>query len=351
MSEQSSNRRLTTILAADVVSYSKHMAENEEATLQNLKRHMAVIEPLVAAQNGRIFYTTGDGFIAEYRSTLEAVRSAIEIQEAVALTNDAPDINPALYFRIGINVGDVIDEGGNLFGDGVNIAARLEGLAEAGGICVSSGVYELVKNKLAYQFTDMGEQRVKNIPTPVSTFALKPVAVNVETETTSVSAVYSRGWKRHYLYPAIAVCALALSVFALLNSTQESEPVIKPAKTQSAAIVPQTRVPPKTSVPNPFAGKWIVGTDNKKTRVLIELMRDGQARFVVQHLKNKKSNPAEKLGHWYNQSDNTLCIKLPSGKDDNCFSLRGVSVDSTGTTTYLQSDRNTGMSWELVDQP
>ncbi len=172
-------RRLTTILAADVAGYSRLMAEDEEATLARLRTCRKVIDGLVAKHGGRIFNTAGDAVLAEFGSAVEAVRCAVSIQEELAVRNAQLAEEAQMWFRIGVNVGDVMIEGDDLFGDGVNVAARLEGLAEKGGICISGSTFEQVKNKLSVAFTDIGPQPVKNIPEPVPAFRIVPGKVSV----------------------------------------------------------------------------------------------------------------------------------------------------------------------------
>ena len=135
-------RKLTTILAADVVGYSRLMNENEERTLADLKTSRERIDTLISKHGGRVFNTAGDACLAEFGSAVEAVRCAISIQEDIGVRNNKLPKNEQMLFRIGVNVGDVMIEGADLFGDGVNIAARLEGLAEPGGICISGSTFE-----------------------------------------------------------------------------------------------------------------------------------------------------------------------------------------------------------------
>jgi class 3 adenylate cyclase len=182
ISPDATNRKLTTILAADVVGYSQLMAADEEATLSRLQTYRKVIDLLVAKHNGRIFNTAGDAVLAEFGSAVEAVRCAVSIQEDLAVRNAQLREGEQMWFRIGINVGDVMIEGGDLFGDGVNVAARLEGLAEKGGICISGSTFEQVKNKLSVAFSDIGPQTVKNIPEPVPAFRIVPGQVSVNAD-------------------------------------------------------------------------------------------------------------------------------------------------------------------------
>ena len=163
-------RKIAAIFAADIAGYSRLVAEDEEETLRRLAAYRAVTDDFIAKAGGRIFNTAGDAVLAEFSSAVEAVRCAIDIQESLRTRNMAYPPSRQMSFRIGITIGDVVERDGDLLGDGVNIAARLEGLAEVGGICVSRAVHEQVANKLSVQFADIGEQEVKNIPTPVHAY-------------------------------------------------------------------------------------------------------------------------------------------------------------------------------------
>ena len=167
MTEERVQRRLATILAADVVGYSRLMGQDEEATLSTLKSYRDVIDGLITSHDGRIFGSAGDSVIAEFASPVEAVRSATEIHLAIEKRNTELIETRRMRFRIGINLGDVMIERDNLLGDGVNIAARLEELAVPGGICISGAVHEQVRDRVDLPFEDLGEQKVKNIDRPI----------------------------------------------------------------------------------------------------------------------------------------------------------------------------------------
>ena len=159
-----STRRLAAILAADVAGYSRLMGADEEGTHERLQAHLReLVNPKIAEYRGRIVKNTGDGFLAEFQSVVDAVRCAVEIQRGMA--DREPDVpeEKRVRFRIGVNLGDVIAESGDIYGDGVNVAARLEGLAEPAGICVSGTVWDHIRDKLPFSFEDRGEQSVKNI--------------------------------------------------------------------------------------------------------------------------------------------------------------------------------------------
>jgi TolB-like protein/class 3 adenylate cyclase len=171
-------RRLAAILAADVVGYSRLMGVDEEGTHLSYTAHLReLFTPKIKEHRGRIVKSTGDGMLAEFPSVVDAVLCAVEVQCGMGSRNTAVDEDKRIAFRIGINVSDVIAEPGDIFGDGVNIAARLEGLAEPNGICISQAVHEQVRDKLPYAFDDLGAQQVKNIVRPLHAFALRADAI------------------------------------------------------------------------------------------------------------------------------------------------------------------------------
>ncbi len=165
-------RRLATILSADVAGYSRLMGEHEEATVQALRGHRAVFDALLKQHHGRIFNTAGDAILAEFPSAVEAVRCATEIQSALQTRNEHLPPEQKMLFRMGINVGDVVVQDGDLLGDGVNVAARIQTIAEPGGICIAGSVYDQIQNKLSLQFKPLGEQQFKNIGQRVRTFSI-----------------------------------------------------------------------------------------------------------------------------------------------------------------------------------
>jgi adenylate cyclase len=168
MAEGRTQRRLTTILAADVIGYSRLMEQDEVGTLGALKvRRKEVLEPLVAQHQGRVFKVTGDGVLVEFTSAVNAVQCAVDLQQSMAAANDGQPEERHIVLRIGVNLGDVMVEGSDLYGDGVNIAARLEAIAEPGGIVVSGTAYDHIKSKVKVDFEDVGAQRLKNIAEPV----------------------------------------------------------------------------------------------------------------------------------------------------------------------------------------
>ena len=167
-------RRLTAILAADVAGYSRLMGADEEGTHERLKAHLSeLVSPKITEHSGRVVKNTGDGFLAEFPSVVAATRCAAEVQRGMAERNAAIPPEARIEFRIGVNLGDVIAEEHDIFGHGVNVAARLEALAEPGGICVSRVVRDQVRDKLSFAFEDLGDQQVKNITRPVRVYRVR----------------------------------------------------------------------------------------------------------------------------------------------------------------------------------
>src|SRR5438874_5457039 len=168
-------RRLSAIMAADVAGYSRLMHHDEEATHARLTALLARgVEPAIAQHGGRIIKNTGDGFLAEFSSAVEAVRAAVLFQARIKELTIGELEDSRIAFRVGVNIGDVIVEAHDIFGDGVNIAARLEGIAEPGGICLSEDAYRQVRGKLAIPIADAGEKTLKNISNPIKVYRIEP---------------------------------------------------------------------------------------------------------------------------------------------------------------------------------
>lgn len=175
-------RRLAAIVAADVAGYSRLMGLDEVGTARALREHRVVTDALVAEHGGRLVKSTGDGVLLEFPSVVDAVECAVAVQAVMAQRNEGVPVDRQMRFRIGINLGDILIEGDDILGDGVNVAARLEGIAEPGGICISSSAYEQVRGKVALEFVDMGEQTLKNIARPVRAFSVVADAVGTHKQ-------------------------------------------------------------------------------------------------------------------------------------------------------------------------
>jgi adenylate cyclase len=192
MSDERDQRRLTTVLAADVVGYSRMMGEDEAGTLSMLRlRRREVLEPLFEKYSGRLVKLMGDGVLAEFASIVNAVQCAVEIQEGMEARNASLPEDRRMQLRIGVNFGDVIVDGDDLYGDGVNLAARLETLAETGGICISEAAYQQVRQKLPLSYKDMGEQRVKNFAEPVRAYGISLRAAGHSPDAKAAAATGS----------------------------------------------------------------------------------------------------------------------------------------------------------------
>src|SRR5713101_5886037 len=208
-------RKLTTILHADVHGYSRLMGADEVATLRTLTAYRQVTDPLIQQHRGRVVGSAGDSILAEFASVVEAVQCAIEIQQALKARNNELPPDRRMEFRIGINLGDVMVEGEQIYGDGVNIAARLEALAEAGGICISGTVYDQVENKLSLGYEYMGEQRVKNIA--------KPIRVYRVIEPEAIAAAQVRSKETAVVLPLPDKPSIIVLPFANLSNDPEQE--------------------------------------------------------------------------------------------------------------------------------
>ena len=199
MADGTVQRRLAAILAADVVGYSRLMNIDEVRTLAALKAHRReLVDPAIASHHGRIVKTTGDGALVEFASVVDAVGCAVVIQRGMVSRNASVAEDLRIVFRIGINVGDIIIDGGDIFGDGVNIAARLEALCEPGGICISRAANDQIRNKLSLAFADLGEQTVKNISRAVGVFGLASKEIEALPEPTMATTVDTQRSEPHY---------------------------------------------------------------------------------------------------------------------------------------------------------
>jgi TolB-like protein/class 3 adenylate cyclase len=222
-------RRLAAILAADVVGYSRLMEADEAGTLAQLKTHRKeLIDPAIAGHKGRIVKTTGDGLLVEFASVVDAVQCAVEMQRGMAERNARVPEDRRIVFRIGINLGDIIVDVGDIYGDGVNVAARLEGLADAGGIFISGTVYDHLKTKIAVAYEDLGEQQVKNISEPVRVYRIL-MEPGAPGELVGVARKKSRPWMWPSLAAGVAALAAALGVVTWL---QPWAPDVQPASVE-----------------------------------------------------------------------------------------------------------------------
>src|ERR1700730_1111561 len=223
-------RKLTAILCADVFGYSRLMGGDEEATLVTLTAHRRIIDSLIEQRHGRFVNSAGDSVLAEFASVVEAVNCAVDIQTALKAENAKLPLERRMEFRIGINLGDVMVEGDQIYGDGINIAARLESLADPGGICISGKVHEEIRSKLPLGYEDLGEQTVKNIARPVHVWR---VLLNGTTRHRETSRIPRRYWRSGVL----SLTGLAIMVGTIVLVQHVS---LKPPRTH-ASIPPQEK--------------------------------------------------------------------------------------------------------------
>ncbi len=232
MAEEGFRRKLTAILSADVEGYSRLMGEDEDATIRTLTAYRELMSSLIQKQHGRVVDSPGDNLLAEFLSVVDAVRCAVEIQEELRVRNaELPD-NRRMEFRIGINLGDVVEEGERIYGDGVNITARIEGLAEGGGICISGTVYDSIKNKLSLGYDSLGEHTVKNIKEPVRVYRMQ---VGPDAAATGVSKEKKPAVKRWQRAALAAVIVLIGGAVAIWNFYFRL-PSVEPASVEKMAF-------------------------------------------------------------------------------------------------------------------
>jgi TolB-like protein/class 3 adenylate cyclase/Tfp pilus assembly protein PilF len=253
-------RRLAAIIAADVAGYSRLMGADEEGTYRRLQAHLAeLVDPKIAEHRGRVVKNTGDGLLAEFPSVVDAVRCAAEVQRGMLDREPGIADDRRIRFRVGVNLGDVIAEHDDIFGDGVNIAARLEELAEPGGVCVSATVREQIQDRLAYPLDDLGEQIVKNIARPVRVYALRPEAV-ADLPPSDVPAAEPPRRSRVGIAGAAAVAAiLAAAAGAWWLWPEAGSP--PPAPTVASSTAKPLVAPPLSIVVLPFAN---LGNDREQ---------------------------------------------------------------------------------------
>jgi len=232
MADKGFKRKLAAILSADVEGYSRLMDDDEEATVRTLTSYRTAISDLVEQFRGRIVDTPGDNILAEFSSVVDSVNCAVEIQRELAERNEELPDNRKMQFRIGINLGDVIDEDGRIYGDGVNIAARVESLAEAGGICISGRAHDQVENKLGLEYEDLGKHQVKNIARPIKVYRVLSYPGAAAHRVVKAKETLGRRWRKIAISAAVLVVivsGLAIWQFYLRRPTVEPASVDKMA--------------------------------------------------------------------------------------------------------------------------
>jgi adenylate cyclase len=242
------SRRLAAILAADIAGYSALVGADETRTVRDLKDHQVVVLPMIGQFGGRIIDTAGDGILAEFASVVSAVECALALQKVMAERNAKVEQSRRMQFRISVNVGDVIYDETRIYGDGVNVAARLEGIAKPGGICLSEDAYRQVRGKLDVPIADAGKQRLKNIANPVRVYRIEPSAASMAA-TDALSSNPARRWR--WSVPAIAVAAItvvavlaAIVWFSLFRDRADALHTSAPPKPVAVSAMPLIAVLP-----------------------------------------------------------------------------------------------------------
>jgi len=234
MATEDFKRKLTAILSADVKGYSRLMGEDEEVTVRTITAHRKVITSVIQKYRGRVVDSPGDNILAEFVSVVDAVQSAVEIQEVIRAKNAELPEDRKMEFRIGINLGDVIQEGERIYGDGVNIAARVEGVADPGGICISGSAYEQIENKLALGYEYIGEHTVKNIVKPIRVYRVPTGPETLQKVTEEKKPAPS--WQRAALAVVIALLVVAGGVAIWKSYRPSTPPLMEVASVEKMAF-------------------------------------------------------------------------------------------------------------------
>ena len=357
-SSQIIERKLATIVSADVAEFSRLMSEDEEQTLRTFRGHKKIFESLVLTHHGRVFNTAGDAILAEFSSAVEAVRCATDVQSALRTRNDQLPPTRQVRFRIGINLGDVMIQGQDLMGDGVNVAARLQTAAEPGGICISGSVHDQIRNKLSLSFHSLGERTYKNIPQPVRTFSIveaeggaplpspklegppKSAAIWIVAGVALVAALG---------FAAYAIHQRGAASSALMSTTAQTPPPPAPAppaatsstsSTSPGAAAAAPAVTSKSSEPTPAGG---TASKPHATAVAPKAGRfDGVYSGQVCYGKTR-----DLPNHCYNAEGTIRASKIsgkwPMKNEDGVTMYLEGEVTPTGIITiYMHSDRTDG---------
>lgn len=289
-SAQSLERKLATILSADVAEFSRLMGEDEEDTLRTFRGHKQVFESLVAMHRGRIFNTAGDAILAEFNSAVEAVRCATDIQAALRTRNDKLPPNRQVRFRIGINLGDVMLQGADLMGDGVNVAARLQTAAEPGGICISGSVHDQIRNKLSLSFFSLGERSFKNIQQPVRTFSISEIEGGGVLPATKPEEPAAKSGFAKWIVAAVVILLVGGGFWAYTvhqrNTTEQAQagaaaPASALSGTSQAASAPT--VSPASATPQPVTSPTASPAANPNAMVASNSMAAAAPRPHAPH--------------------------------------------------------------------
>ena len=233
MNQEGFKRKLAAILSADVEGYSRLMDDDEEATVRTITSYRSTITDLVQQYRGRVVDSPGDNLLAEFASVVDSVNCAVEIQRDLSERNTELAYNRQMQFRIGVNLGDVIEDDGNIYGDGVNIAARVESLAEAGGICISGRAYDQILNKLGLEYENLGEHQVKNISVPIRVYRVLSHPGAAAHRVVQAKETVGRRWRKIAISAAVVVViAVGLGIWQFYGR----RPTVEPASVEKMAF-------------------------------------------------------------------------------------------------------------------
>jgi TolB-like protein/class 3 adenylate cyclase len=325
-----STRRLAAILAADVAGYSRLMEADEEDTHERLKTHLRqLIGPKIREHRGRVVKNTGDGLLAEFASIVDALRCAAEVQRGMIDRDlELPD-ERRIRFRVGVNLGDVIVEEHDIFGDGVNVAARLEALAEPGGVCISGTVRDQIRDKLHYPFEDRGEQKVKNIARPVRVYALRPEAV-ADLPPAGVTNVATHP-RRTALIAMTAITALAL-VTVLAGWLWPVTKTPTPAVTAATSMAQPPITPRLSIVVLPFAN----------------LSSDPEQQYLAEGITDDLTTDLSRIAHMFVISHNTAATYASKPADTRQIG-RELGVRYVLEGSVQRSEKQIRINAQLID--
>jgi class 3 adenylate cyclase len=325
-------RKIAAILAADIVGYSRLVGEDEEETLRRLASYRAVFGDFIARFGGRIFNTAGDAILAEFASAVDAVRCAVDTQESLRTRNQAYPPSRQMNFRIGITIGDIIEREGDLLGEGVNIASRLEGIAPPGGICVSRSVHEAVANKISLKFVDVGEQQLKNLPDPVHAYT-----VTLDKPVSRQKLLHSKAVAKPIWLGAATIIVGGLVWGAYVHGARNQDPAREPRSVTSTIPTkpPETAIrlattPPQegAAVPKePVAQAKDAASENKET--------------ISGQLAGDWKGPATEIG------GGTYNVEI-SGLKDGKGTIRYPDLKCSGTLEYMLRRGETNVFREKI---
>jgi adenylate cyclase len=343
-------RKLSTILSADVAEFSRLMSEDEEQTLRIFRGHRKIFEGLVGTHRGRVFNTAGDAILAEFPSAVEAVRCATDIQSALRTRNDQLPPNRQVRFRIGVNLGDVMVQGQDLLGDGVNVAARLQTAAEPGGICISGSVHDQIRNKLSMSFQSLGERSYKNIAQPVRTFSVS----EAENGASLPSPKPAPPKMPVAIFGGVAAILLLLAggYFAYSHYAAKNA---WPAQPQASAPVAQTAASPapQPKAEDPGAAAVAVPEAAPKAIPAASVGKPAQPRKAIPAASMAPAapvvSPAASAGPNDGVFEGPVCFEETPKEARRCFHGLGVISGNeirgkwpmgqdTGVTMYLQGE-------------